>query len=384
MSTPGRTTSDSASASPSRSPGTWSQSQRPMESLESPPRLRRGDVVAAVSLSSGLAEQFPARYEAGTRQAQSTFCLQLKPTPNALRSTDWLYRNPKARAEDLMAALEDDEIKAIICTIGGTDSIRVARHLDPQVIAKHPKAFIGFSDATVTHFCFLRTGIQSFYGPCVLAGLAENCGITPYTKRGFEAALFTETRNAEVPPNHGGWANEFLDWGVDGNQEKPRQRHAPMPWRFLQGESPVQGPLIGGCADVLELLKGTHLWPPSNYWQDSVLFLELSENDVSPTIFESWMRNYGEQGILSAVSAIIMGRPGFSIPVSRFAAYDKVLLKVLAEYGCESTVVVTRFDIGHTEPMWTLPYGAYCCVDPRERRIRLRTEKSQQRVERDV
>ncbi len=46
-------------------------------------------------------------------------------TPNALRDSDWLYRNPEARADDLHWALENPKIRAIWATIGGNESVRI-------------------------------------------------------------------------------------------------------------------------------------------------------------------------------------------------------------------------------------------------------------------
>ena len=44
-------------------------------------------------------------------------------------------------------------------------AIRLAPLVDLAVIAAHPKAFIGFSDATVIHMMCYRAGVVSFYGP---------------------------------------------------------------------------------------------------------------------------------------------------------------------------------------------------------------------------
>ena len=84
-----------------------------------PQVLKPGDRIAAVSLSWGGPGAIPNRYEAGKRQFEEEFGVELIATPNALRHPDWISANPAARAEDLMSAFLDPEIKGIVSTIGG-------------------------------------------------------------------------------------------------------------------------------------------------------------------------------------------------------------------------------------------------------------------------
>ncbi|MDE0228332.1 MAG: LD-carboxypeptidase, partial [Spirochaetaceae bacterium] len=80
---------------------------------------------AAVSLSWGGPGAFPHRYAAGKRQFEQEFGVAVTETAHALREPDWLARNPRARADDLMAAFADPNVDGIIATIGGDDSIRL-------------------------------------------------------------------------------------------------------------------------------------------------------------------------------------------------------------------------------------------------------------------
>lgn len=66
----------------------------------------------------------PHRYQAGKRQIEETFGLQVVEAPNALRDRDWIYRNPQARADDLYWALENNNIAAIFAMISGDESVR--------------------------------------------------------------------------------------------------------------------------------------------------------------------------------------------------------------------------------------------------------------------
>jgi muramoyltetrapeptide carboxypeptidase LdcA involved in peptidoglycan recycling len=65
------------------------------------------------------------RYLVGKHRLESIFGLKVIETPNALKGSEFLYRNPKARADDLMQALLDPNIKAIITNMGGDDTYRL-------------------------------------------------------------------------------------------------------------------------------------------------------------------------------------------------------------------------------------------------------------------
>ena len=107
-----------------------------MRHLTKPQKLYKGDKVATISLSWGGAGEFIHRYEQGKRQLQEIFELEVVETTNALKSADYIYKNPKARADDLMEAFADKSVKAIISNIGGDDSLRILPFIDLKIIEK--------------------------------------------------------------------------------------------------------------------------------------------------------------------------------------------------------------------------------------------------------
>ena len=127
-----------------------------------PKKLQPGDKVAAISMSWGGPGTFPYRYEAGKLQLQEMFGVTVVETPHALSSPEWLERNPRARADDLMEAFSDPSVKAIISTIGGDDSIRLLPYLDLEVMRSNPKIVMGYSDTTITHHGVLCCGAGLF------------------------------------------------------------------------------------------------------------------------------------------------------------------------------------------------------------------------------
>ncbi|NUN47865.1 MAG: LD-carboxypeptidase [Candidatus Brocadiae bacterium] len=336
-----------------------------------PPRLRPGDTVAAVSLSWGGPGACPERYRAGKRQCEEEFGLRVVETRHALRDAGWLAAHPKARAEDLMEAFADRSIRGVISTIGGDDSIRLLPYIDPAVIRANPKVFMGFSDTTVTHFACMAAGLNTFYGPSFMAGFAENCGMHRYLADSVRRTLFEAAPVGEIRPNTDGWTVERLEWSDPALQNRRRALLPSTGWRWLQGTGVVRGPLIGGCVEVLEWLKGTPIWPSSGAWDGAVLFLETSEEAPPARELARWLRSYGAQGILQRIGALLLGRPGgHLLPVEGHEAYDAALIGVVREeLSLASLPVVTGMDFGHTEPFCVLPYGVAAEVDCAGRRF---------------
>ena len=329
-----------------------------------PKALKRGDKIATVSLSWGGPGTFLHRYHAGKKQLCDTFGLEIVETQNALKPADWIYKNPKARADDLMSAFLDPSIKAIISTIGGDESVRILPFLDIEIIRNNPKIFLGYSDTTITHFACVKAGLTSFYGPSIMAGFAENGGLLPYMQQSIERTLFSTDPIGEIEGNEDGWTVEHLDWMDPNNQKIKRKLRPPTGPKILQGDGIAKGHLIGGCVEVLEMLKGTDYWPQLSTWNGAILFLETSEEAPDVTNFERWIRNYGSQGILQKLSGILIGRPGGQLKDKDLYRYDNALIKIVRdELGLTDLPIMCQMDFGHTDPMLTLPYGVQAEID---------------------
>jgi muramoyltetrapeptide carboxypeptidase LdcA involved in peptidoglycan recycling len=337
-----------------------------------PKKLQPGDKVATVSLSWGGPGTFPHRYEAGKSQLQAEFGLTVVEMDHTMRDDSWLQANPQARADDLMAAFADPSIKGIISTIGGEDSIRILPYVDLDVICANPKPFMGYSDTTVTHLACFKAGLVSFYGPAIMAGFAENCGMFPYMVDSVRRTLFSSAPVGTVASNPDGWTVEHLDWAEPENQARRRKLSPSEGWRFLQGESVQRGHLIGGCFEVLDWLRGTDLWPGPERWRNAILFLETSEEAPPSSAVLRGLRIYAAMGILKELSGILFGRPGGQVPPEQFDEYDAAILQVVAEEeGLTHLPIVTRMDFGHTDPMFVLPYGVQAEIDCQAQRFAL-------------
>ena len=206
-----------------------------------PKMLRPGSRIAAISLSWGGPGTIPYRYRIGKQQFEEEFGVTVIETEHALRDADWLAKNPKARADDLMTAFADETIDGIISTIGGEDSIRTLPYLDLDLIRDNPKVFMGFSDTTISHAACFRAGIVSFYGPSFMAGFAENGGMFPYMVDSVDRTLFSAEPIGVIEPNRTEWTVEHLPWENPENQSIRRKLNPCDGWRFHQADGVVEG-----------------------------------------------------------------------------------------------------------------------------------------------
>ena len=333
-----------------------------------PPKLQAGDTVAAVSLSSGAAGEFPEVYKAAKRNLERTLGVHLTETPNALKPSDWLYKNPEARADDLHWALQNSEVKGLFSTIGGYESVRVLPFVNPDLIRENPKVLLGYSDTTVSHLAFLSAGVTSFYGPSLMAGFADLSAF-PYTETWAKRLLNGWHGVYEAAET---WTEDLSDWDASDFEtevKRSKEQH-PGGWRWLQGETRVEGHVIGGCVEVLEMLKGTKWWPRPELWQGAVIFMETSEDRPPPAQVEYWLRNYATQGILGGAAALLVARPRGYTPEQKETLWQAVT-KVLLEVDREDMPVVADLDIGHTSPMMTLPLGCRVAVDAERKTVEL-------------
>ena len=340
-----------------------------------PKRLSEGNTVAIVSPSSGAPERFPHIYEHGLDMIRKHLGLEVKEYDTARKSSDYLYRHPRERAEDINNAFADKEVKAIIASIGGDDSVRILDYLDMKTIKKNPKIVMGLSDSTTfLDYIHLRTGLMTYYGPTVMAGFSQTERF-PSTFLDMIKSLLFEPEERYEYKSFPFWSDGYPEWAEKSNTGKIKKRHKNEGWHWLQGKGIAKGTLFGGCADVLEFMKGTHFWPKDDFWNGKILFLETSEEKPLPDTVKYWVRNYGSQGILERIAALLIAIPsGYSMEEK--ASMGKKIRSVLEfEFGVGDIPLVTNMDFGHTDPKLILPIGAMAEVDTHKKRFRL-LEKS--------
>lgn len=328
-----------------------------MLKLQKPQHLKPGDKVAAVSLSWGAAgvPEIRWRYELGKRRMEKLFGLQVVEMPHTLAPEKYVSDHPEKRAEDLMEAFADPSIKAVFNVIGGSDSVRMLPYIDFDVIGSNPKIFTGYSDGTTTDFICMKAGLVSFYGAHVLNDFGEPGKMPDYTANIIRRMLFSNEVVGEIAP-----AAEFSRSGTPWDDPDARRVYQPD-WGYecLQSGK-ARGTLIGGCFEVFPDFEGNQLDPPLEAFRDSIFFYEVC-GTPSEEKYRTKLRHYGQKGIFSVISGLLMGKP-----LGDRAEHDmlnRVTREVLAEFGRPDLPVLANASFGHNSPSGVIPMGAMAEID---------------------
>jgi muramoyltetrapeptide carboxypeptidase len=194
--------------------------------------------------------------------------------PHAMERYGYFAGTDAERADDVNAFFFDDSVDAILCLNGGYGSARILDYLDYDMIRRHPKQLIGFSDITALETAlYEKAHIATVYGPLLIT-LSE--GDT------YSMDQFTRGLAATEPI---------------GKVALPKGRHLET---LVEGTA--EGPLAGGNLSVLCSLVGT---PYELNGTGAILILE----DVGEQSYriDRMMNQLWQSGLLKRVSAICYG-----------------------------------------------------------------------------
>jgi muramoyltetrapeptide carboxypeptidase len=129
-----------------------------------PPALKPGDTLGIVAPASPFDRE---SFDAGLRVLES-MNFNLAIPESIFEQNGYLAGSDQQRADLLNQLFADPDIDGIICARGGYGAMRILPLLDVDVISRHPKVFVGFSDITVLlDFLVRRCRMVAFHGPTV-------------------------------------------------------------------------------------------------------------------------------------------------------------------------------------------------------------------------
>ncbi|QBD77509.1 LD-carboxypeptidase [Ktedonosporobacter rubrisoli] len=337
-----------------------------------PAPVHPGDRVAILSPASGLPEIYPVVYELGLRRLREEFQLEPIEYPTTRKMNSPLVE----RARDVHAAFADPEIKAIICSIGGDDQIKLLKYLDAELIRANPKPFFGYSDNTNLHIFLWNLGITSYYGGSIMVHWGRAGAMHPYTRTYLKRALFERgLYEIEPAPNY---TDELIDWGSDDLLSKQPKMYPNTGWRWLNGEKIVEGVTWGGCLEILDYnLRASRYIQANENYEGKILLLETSEEMPPATYVYRVLMGMGERGLLQQFSALLVGHPpAWSFECRRspeekeqyINEQEEAIRQALREYHPD-LLTVFNLDFGHTDPQLIIPHGGYVKIDALQKRI---------------
>lgn len=131
------------------------------QGLVKPAALKPGDKVAVISPASACKES----YVIGACEVLRQWGYEPVLGRHALGKNVSFSGTIEERKSDLVEALTDPEIKAIICTRGGYGSVQELCEMDLGIFARNPKWVVGYSDITAMHGAITSQGVMSLHAP---------------------------------------------------------------------------------------------------------------------------------------------------------------------------------------------------------------------------
>lgn len=197
-----------------------------------------------------------------------------KPTEGMFTRTQYgrFAGNEQERYTDLQQALDDPNVKAILCSRGGYGLAQIIDRVDFTHFQKHPKWVIGFSDITILHQAMQqKTGYISLHSPM--------------------AKQLTEL-NEEHPALH--TLHQMLQGTMPTYQIEPNENNRV---------GNAKGKLIGGNLSVCINMRAT---PFDLDYVGNILFIE--DVGEKPYQIDRMMQNLRLSGVLSSISGLIVGQ----------------------------------------------------------------------------
>ena len=132
-----------------------------------PERLKKGDTVGIIALSSPLnMEELPLKLKIFEELG-----LNYKISPTVAHYEGYLAGTDEERANAFHDFIKDPEIKAIFCVRGGYGLGRIADKIDYPLVEQNPKVIWGFSDVTYLHTVLNEyANLVTFHGPMLSRG----------------------------------------------------------------------------------------------------------------------------------------------------------------------------------------------------------------------
>jgi muramoyltetrapeptide carboxypeptidase len=307
-----------------------------MTPIIKPKALRRGDAIGVVAPAGPVNRE---RIDRALARVHARG-FRTKTYGDIYRSQGYLAGDDKTRVDELMAAFADPESAAVWCARGGYGVMRLLDRIDFEVIRRHPKVFIGFSDITALHIAIQQgTGLVTFHGP----NLQDGFGKPDDMPAANEAALWRAVLADDQAEGATGYTFDVS--ALEDTALRP-----------IRG-GVATGRLTGGNLAVLCGLMGT---PFEIETGGRILFLE----DVGERLYriDRYLSQLRLAGKLNSVAGVLLG--SFSYDEGEQADDQSEIAALCTEFFDEPGVpVLAGFPAGHETFNLTLPIGGLVKLD---------------------
>ena len=267
--------------------------------------LHEGDTIAIISPSSST-DTTTINGGIRTLERWGYHCVV---GPNALNDYHGFAGTIDERLSDLLWALREPSVKAVMCSRGGDGAAHLLARLSLDTLRQYPKTIIGFSDVTALLCAEARAGVKGIHGSMCWA-------------------LKTYEGNDTI--------SQTLRRMLQG--ELPTYRVAPHP---LDIKGRAEGIVVGGNLSVYNDLAGSDFDPL--LLDDIILFMEDTGEGMSKV--DRMLHNLEIRGLLPHLRGIIVGQFNkYKHPENGFQDMYQMLHEYMKHYGIP---VCFDFPVGH-------------------------------------
>lgn len=281
--------------------------------MKIPQQLKKGDTVAIVAPAKAI-ETDVINYATNFLEDAG---FNVKVGKNCLGNHNYFSGTDAERIEDFQTAINDEEVKAIICARGGYGCVRIVDRINWVSFLDQPKWIVGFSDVTVFHQRLTNLGVASLHATMPLN-----------YKDNSKEALTTLV---------GALTGEKLSYSWSGSTSNKT------------GMS--EGEIVGGNLAVLCGLIGTTDMPD---YCDKILFLE----EVGEHLYalDRMFYQLEKSGILDQIRGLILG--SFSNSKDTEVPFGKTLEEIIsAHFQYRNIPIAFDFPAGHIDDNRALKFG---------------------------
>lgn len=294
-----------------------------MKPVPLPPPPAPGGCIGVVSPAGPAAPEVAAQVEGwlaarGWRARLYPGCCE--------RHRGYLAGSDDRRLDDLHAAFADPAVDAIVCLRGGYGSARLLDRIDWELVERHAKPFVGYSDITALHIAFTQLcGFATWHAPMLASDLLRPDGAA--SEQAWLAVL---------------------------GQPWPAGRTLPHGEATLRTvvEGIACGPLVGGNLATIVSLAGT---PWAIDTRGALLFIE----DVGEDLYkvDRMLTQLRLAGTLQVAAGFVVGSFSGARDGGDASALVEEFLRPLGKPA------LAGWPAGHCTPHWPLPIGAAVRLD---------------------
>ena len=277
------------------------------------PALQEGDLIAIVAPAKHIGKEY-INHAKNFLEANG---FRVIVSEHCLGSHHYFSGTDEERLTDFQQALDNPEVKAILCARGGYGCIRIVDDIQWASFINHPKWIIGFSDVTILHQRIQLLGFPSIHGTMPL-NFKEN-------------------------------SSEALSTLLDALRGTEKEIVIPSNVFNIAGEA--TGTLVGGNLSILYSLLGTN--DEINY-AGTILFIE----DLAEQLYhlDRMLYTFKKAGILNQIKGLIIG--GMTDMKDTAVPFGATLEEIILSHCQELAIPVAfQFPAGHINDNRALIFG---------------------------